>query len=275
MKTWWQDRCMRPFLDAIARVERDSAQHTSDTASQPDWAVVGLIVLVCFILSLMEYYGGSNDWRWVAEAAGLISQPWHDAIQAFYTDRTWGRLARLSYWSLCTFVGYALLPALYVRFVMRMSLSEIGLSARGALSHAWIYAVLLIIVMPAVWAVSLTPSFQQTYPFYGQAHRSPTDFLAWQALYALQFFSLEFFYRGVLIHGLKARFGFYAILLSVIPYCMIHFGKPLPETLGAVLAGLALGALALFTRSIWLGVAIHVSVAVAMDVLSMSAKGQL
>lgn len=68
MKTWWQDRCMKPFLDAMARVEHDSARHTSDTARQPDWAVVGLIVLVCFILSLMEYYGGSNDWRWLPEA---------------------------------------------------------------------------------------------------------------------------------------------------------------------------------------------------------------
>ncbi len=91
----------------------------------------------------------------------------------------------------------------------------------------------------------------------------------------MQFFSLEFFFRGFLIHGTRARYGYYAILLSVVPYCMIHFGKPLPETLGAIVAGLALGTISLFTRSIWLGVLIHVSVAVSMDLLSLAIQGKL
>ena len=51
--------------------------------------------------------------------------------------------------------------------------------------------------------------------------------------------------------------------------------EPLPETLGAIFAGLSLGVLALLTRSIWLGVAIHVSVAVSMDLLSLWMKGAL
>ena len=87
--------------------------------------------------------------------------------------------------------------------------------------------------------------------------------------------SLEFFFRGFLVHGLKRRFGFYCIVIAVMPYCMIHFGKPMPETLGAIFAGLALGTLSLFTRSIWLGVAIHVSVAVSMDLIALWYRGAL
>ena len=34
----------------------------------------------------------------------------------------------------------------------------------------------------------------------------------------------------------------------IVPYCMIHYGKPLPETLGAIGAGLILGTLAMRTQ---------------------------
>lgn len=267
----WKDS----FFDAIERVEADSARETNRERRSLDLEIVGLIVLVCIVLSFMDYYGGSNDYRWIENLAGLFPGEAAYAVQSFFRDEQYGRLARLGYWSMSTFVGYGLLPGLYVRFVMKKRLTDIGLSMKGALEHWWIYAAMYLLVLPAVYAVSFTESFQNTYPFYSEAGRSWFDFLVWQSLYALQFLSLEFFFRGVLIHGIKKRFGFYAILISVIPYCMIHFGKPMPETLGAIFAGLALGVLSLFTRSIWLGVAIHISVAVTMDILSMLAKGQL
>ena len=56
---------------------------------------------------------------------------------------------------------------------------------------------------------------------------------------------------------------------------MIHFGKPLPETIGAIIAGIFLGTLALWTRSIWLGFLIHVSVALSMDITAMAYRGDL
>ena len=43
----------------------------------------------------------------------------------------------------------------------------------------------------------------------------------------------------------------------------------LPETLGAIGAGVILGTLAMRTRSIWGGVLIHIGVAVTMDVLAL------
>ena len=100
------------------------------------------------------------------------------------------------------------------------------------------------------------------------------DFLLWEAFYVLQFFALEFFFRGFLLQGLKRYVGAYAVFFMAVPYCMIHFGKPMPETLGAIIAGVALGTLALRTGSIWSGVLIHASVAVSMDVLSMWQNGR-
>jgi len=50
---------------------------------------------------------------------------------------------------------------------------------------------------------------------------------------------------------------------------MIHYGKPVLETLGAIVAGTVLGTLALRTRSIWSGFLIHVTVAVSMDIAAL------
>ena len=54
-----------------------------------------------------------------------------------------------------------------------------------------------------------------------------------------------------------------------VPYCMIHFGKPMPETFGAIGAGVVLGFMSLKTRSIWLGAMLHVAVAWSMDAAAL------
>jgi membrane protease YdiL (CAAX protease family) len=61
----------------------------------------------------------------------------------------------------------------------------------------------------------------------------------------------------------------------VTPYMMIHFGKPGAEAVGAILAGAALGLVALRTRSIYAGMAIHIAVAWSMDLLALWRKGKL
>jgi membrane protease YdiL (CAAX protease family) len=60
-----------------------------------------------------------------------------------------------------------------------------------------------------------------------------------------------------------------------VPYCMIHFGKPMAETLAAIVAGIILGLMSLKTRSIWFGACLHVAVAMSMDFLSLWHKGML
>jgi membrane protease YdiL (CAAX protease family) len=97
----------------------------------------------------------------------------------------------------------------------------------------------------------------------------------WEAAYICQFFALEFFFRGFMLHGLRHRLGFYAIFVMMVPYCMIHFQKPMPETFGAIAAGAVLGLMSLKTRSIWLGACLHVAVALSMDFLALWHRGML
>lgn len=234
-----------------------------------DWGLVGLVVLVCVNLTLLEFYGSSSDWRTPVDLIRTVSPMWADSFAAVFDRGDYARLFQLAYWVLATALAYLVVPGLYARWVMGLKGEDIGLSTEGLWRHAWIYALMFLVVLPAVWGASQFKSFQQMYPFYEHAGRSALDFVAWQLMYGLQFICLEYLFRGILIHGLKRRVGIYAIVVSVIPYCMIHFGKPLPEALGAIVAGLALGICSLLTGSIWLGAAIHISVAVTMDVFAI------
>jgi membrane protease YdiL (CAAX protease family) len=187
---------------------------------------------------------------------------------------TYRPLLRNIAWSLGCAFFYFVVPAIIVRVFFREKLSDWGLSLGGYLRHLWIYALLFVPVGAAVAVVSFTPGFQQSYPFYKTPH-GWTDLLVWEAFYALQFLTLEFFFRGFMLHGLTEKLGKWAIMVMVIPYCMIHFQKPMLETMGAIVAGLILGLLALRTRSIWGGATIHVAVAVFMDLLVLWQRGGL
>src|SRR4029077_10260653 len=131
----------------------------------------------------------------------------------------------------------------------------------------WIYAALFAAILPVVIIASYSKPFLATYPFYKAAARSWTDFVAWELMYAASFVALEFFFRGFLLFTLERQMGAYAIFVMIVPYCMIHFHKPVAEVCGAVFAGIVLGTLAMATRSIWCGVLIHISVAWSMDLL--------
>ena len=124
---------------------------------------------------------------------------------------------------------------------------------------------------------STNANFLHTYPFYRVDPGEPLwpAFWIWEALYILQFIALEFFFRGFLLHGLRRRMGFYAVFAMMVPYVLIHFGKPMLETLVAIIAGVVLGALSLKNRSVWLGAAIHVAVALSMDTLALWRTGRL
>ncbi len=222
-----------------------------------------LMCWVAVILTLLEYYGhsGSIFYRWF-----LSILPKKNYFSPLY---------RHMYWSLSASVAYFVLPAIVITLTPGDRIRNYGTRLKGMSQHLWIYMMLYLTILPAVVFVSYFSSFQRTYPFYSQASRSFMDLGLWWIFYGLQFFTLEFFFRGYILHGLKKHVGALAIFFSAVPYCMIHFGKPMPETLGAIIAGIALGILSLRTLSVWSGFLIHISVAFTMDLLSLWQKGQI
>ncbi|MCB9733129.1 MAG: CPBP family intramembrane metalloprotease [Deltaproteobacteria bacterium] len=175
-------------------------------------------------------------------------------------------------WCTGAAIAYVGLPAFVVRVVFKQRLRDYGLTLKGLRGHLPLYLALALPVIALAFAGAATPLFQAKYPFYREPH-GVWDLAVWELAYASQFFSLEFFFRGFFIHGLKDVLGRQAIFAMVVPYVMIHFGKPFPETLGAILAGSVLGLVSLRTGSIAGGVLVHVGVAWTMDLGSLLFRG--
>lgn len=194
--------------------------------------------------------------------------------------RTWfdarRELISYSYWAVCVLLCYGVLPLVHM---LRLGerVTDIGLRWPRAdrLPFRHVYALFFLLLFPVLVALSRTPSFQQIYPFYPDAGRSLPTLLLWELLYASTFLAIEFFFRGYLLFGLFRSLGSVAIFVSALPYCLIHIGKPAPEMLGSIFAGIVLGTLALTSGSIWGGVGLHVGVALSMDLLSLWHSGRL
>jgi uncharacterized protein len=220
-----------------------------------DTRVPLVLVLAAFVLVFQEYYG---------------DRPNFDAyIGDYFQTSRYYALGGFAWWAGAKVVGYFVVPAIAVWGLLRGRLRDYGLSTRGMAKHVWIYAALFAAILPVVIIASYSKPFLATYPFYKAAARSWTDFVAWELMYAASFVALEFFFRGFLLFTLERQMGAYAIFVMIVPYCMIHFHKPVAEVCGAVFAGIVLGTLAMATRSIWCGVLIHISVAWTMDLLAM------
>ena len=224
-------------VDAYASAESDSAVHLANKKS-PDYKVIFICILVAFSLTMIKYLG---DVKFMLSILG------HGQFEDFMTINPNSQLYRLIYWVGVMIVFYFIIPVLVIKFLFKESLSNYGLRFKGAFKDYKLYVIMLCVMIPLVLFFSRTQSFQERYPFYdmsGDKSYYP-NFIIWEVFYFLQFFALEFFFRGFMVHGTKQRFGFYSVVVMTIPYCMIHFGKPFPETIAAIIAGVVLGTLSL------------------------------
>jgi membrane protease YdiL (CAAX protease family) len=136
-------------------------------------------------------------------------------------------------------------------------------------------------MVPAVYLASRSSAFAGSDPLGGQGavtlrgvaggkdQVSLPLFASYESAYFLYFVSWEFLFRGWMLNGLLGRFGRAgAVLIPTVPFVLMHLGKPELEAFGSILAGIALGVMALRTRSFWYGALVHGVIAVWMDVLA-------
>jgi hypothetical protein len=200
----------------------------------------------------------------------------HIGREAAYS--TSDNLYGLVWWVFVSVAFYFIVPALFVRFVQKRDLSEIGLAFNIEEGFGKLLLQCVVIMLPLVYLMSLTEGFSAKYPFLRVYDGSPylsTTLLIWELVYFLQFFGLEFFFRGFLLHSLKPVLGIYSIFVMTVPYTMIHFQKPMPETFAAIFAGIFLGWISYKNGTIWLGLILHCTVAFLMDILALYNKGLL
>lgn len=181
-------------------------------------------------------------------------------------DRFYSRI----YWFLADGGLMFLFPLLIIKIVFREKLADYGFTLGdkkfGLITSGIFLAVMLVIV----WIVSGSASFAAMYPLGGIKVKENIDlFLLYEFCVLIYMLGWEFFWRGYSLFGLKQKFGYYSVFIQMIPFFILHKGKPELELFASIFAGLILGVQALRSRSFiycWL---LHWLVMLAIDSLSV------
>ncbi len=168
-------------------------------------------------------------------------------------------------WSHLSALVLLMLAPLLVCRMAGMHATDLGLSFRQAGREFILVLALWASFLPVVWVLSGTEAFSSYYPRLPQTEQDGRLFFAYEGYYLLKWIAWEFFFRGFMLFGFKKDFGTRAVLISTIPFILMHFGKPEAEVFGSVAAGFVLCWIALRSNSIWPGVALHWLVATSLD----------
>lgn len=220
-----------------------------------------VLILTTLLLVIFQYFGKPESYR------GFIANAWEPAAANLLG--THALMAPFMHWGVSSIVLRVLIPFAVILFVFREPLTNYGWKWRGTAKHIPIYVAMYVAMLPVLYWASTQSSFIQKYPFYKGASAGGSAFWGYELLYGAQFLGVEFFFRGFLTFALFRKFGYNALLIMAIPYVMVHFNKPLPETFGALGAALVLGALALRAGSCIPGFVLHWAVGLTMDALAV------
>jgi membrane protease YdiL (CAAX protease family) len=172
------------------------------------------------------------------------------------------------YWFVGDFLTLFVISAIVIKFVLRENLKDYGIQI-GELKVGLIYSGIFLIVMIAlIWFFSSTPAFSEKYPHLLSTRSNWEEFFIYEMGMIIYMISWEFIWRGFMLFGLKERFGYYSVLIQMIPFVILHNGKPVAETFGAIAGGIALGVLAFRSNSIIYCVITHSGVMFSIDMIS-------
>ncbi|MFI5238073.1 MAG: CPBP family intramembrane glutamic endopeptidase, partial [Ignavibacteriales bacterium] len=172
------------------------------------------------------------------------------------------------YWFVSDFITLFVLSVIVIKFVLRESLKDYGLQV-GELKVGLFFSALFLIAMTTlIWFISATSAFSEKYPHLLSTRNSWKEFSIYEVGMMIYMVSWEFIWRGFMLFGLKKKFGYYSVLIQMIPFVILHNGKPVAEAFGAIAGGIALGVLAFRTNSIIYCVIIHSGVMFAIDLIS-------
>lgn len=226
-----------------------------------------MIICGTTVCLLMSRYHGSIDFFREVFGPRFASHPAAEALPYFW-------------WYGMTLLLYLVAPLALARLTGGSFARRYGLGLGEVRVGLAIGGLFLAVMVPVVFVASRFKGFSSHYPLAGQGAfylqvgkdkvaLSLRLFTAYEAAYFLYFIAWEFLFRGWMLNGLLPRFGRAgALLVQTAPFALMHVGKPEAEALGSIVAGLALGILALRTRSFWYGAVLHGLIAVYMDVLA-------
>ena len=136
---------------------------------------------------------------------------------------------------LSTFLYYGFFPLLVITIVLRKNPLDFGF--RRGNPRIWGFYTVVICLVAAV--ILYLSSFNASLKSYYLQNK-----FNFSSYFLTTFISLaasEFMYRGFLIFGLKDKFKEGSILLQMIPFALLHLGKPELETVSTIITGILFG----------------------------------
>ena len=155
-------------------------------------------------------------------------------------------------------IFFFVLPVFSALIFLRRNPLDFGLRPgkwRIWIVHVTIACALCVLL---VFAGSRIPAVMK---YYGKLEG---DLASYAATRLIRIFALEFMFRGFILFGLKEKYGDGAIFIQMIPFAILHIGKPEIETIGCILSGTYFGYIALRTGSVWPAFLIHYFVNIAI-----------
>ena len=219
-----------------------------------DRKVVVIFLSVAILQTFSFYFTSRRFFR-----ANLFDQ---------FQDHSDRYLLEYLYWFIGDFFTFFILGVVIIKLGLKEQLRDFGLrfgDLKTGLSFSFLFLFVMIIL---VWFVSATPAFAEKYPHLSSAKSDWNTLLIYEAGMLLYMFAWEFMWRGFMLFGLEKKFGYYSVLMQMIPFLILHNGKPFLETFGAIFGGIALGVLALRTRSIYYCIIVHIGVRYSIDFIS-------
>jgi hypothetical protein len=147
-------------------------------------------------------------------------------------------------------IYFAILPILTI-VILRRNPLDFGL--RFGNSRVWSFHVIasFIIALPILYIASHS-SFLAAYYTIQQF-----DVVKYSLETTVYLLAWEFLFRGFLLFGLKGKLKESSILIQMVPFVILHFGKPEIETISTILMGIYLGYVAYRGNSYWPAFIIH------------------
>jgi membrane protease YdiL (CAAX protease family) len=146
---------------------------------------------------------------------------------------------------------FFILPILVILLFLRRNPLDYGLRWGNAGIWGRYVGIFCLIAAPVLFFTTYSPEFQQYYKIEN------FNFVSYFFVNFAGLFGSEFLFRGFLIFGLKDRLKETSILIQMIPFVLVHFGKPELETLSTIITGILFGYIVYRGNSFWPAFIIH------------------
>ncbi len=220
-----------------------------------DREIVLVFIVTAVLNTITHYYSSRKFFR--------------TELAQYFQDSFYLNLYEYLFWFFGDFTVLFVFTILIILFFHKNKLSEFGISFGDYKLGLKVTGLTVLIFIPILWLVSSLDGFITTQPHLQQAKSYWDIFFIYELGMLVYMIGWEFIWRGYMLFGLEKKFGFYTVFIQMIPFVILHFGKPEIETFGAIFGAIGLGILALKTRSFIYCVLIHFLIMLSIDLISV------